>query len=222
MEAILGIIYHAIGGFAAGSFYIPYSKVKNWAWEVYWLVGGFFAWILMPFVTMVIAVPNVKLLFNNLTFELIFWPYIFGIFWGIGGITFGLTMRYLGVSLGMAIALGLAAAFGTMIPPIYYEQISYMLNHISGQVTVIGVIFSLIGIMVCGKAGILKNKELDIKLKQENIKEFNFKKGIVVALFAGVMSASFAFGITAGKPITELAKNLEPQNFLVIVQLIFL
>ena len=131
-------------------------------------------------------------------------------------------MRYLGVSLGMAIALGLAAAFGTMIPPIYYEQISYMLNHISGQVTVIGVIFSLIGIMVCGKAGILKNKELDIKLKQENIKEFNFKKGIVVALFAGVMSASFAFGITAGKPITELAKNLEPQNFLVIVQLIFL
>ncbi len=208
VNAILGIFYHAIGGFAAGSFYIPYSQVKNWAWEVYWLIGGIFAWILMPWLVVLIAVPDVGLFFENITIDLVFWPYIFGVIWGIGGLTFGLTMRYLGVSLGMAMALGLTAAFGTMVPPIYYGKLASMLEHLSGWITLLGVTVSLIGIAITGKAGIMKDKELPDMKKTENIKEFDLKKGIIVAIFAGVMSASFAFGIAAGKPITELAVRM--------------
>lgn len=208
MNPFLGIVYHAIGGFAAGSFYIPFSRVKNWSWEVYWLIGGFFAWILMPLIIINLAVPDISELLSRLTIDMVIWPYIFGVLWGIGGLTFGLTMRYLGVSLGMAMALGLTAAFGTMVPPIYYGQMNELLSHLSGWVTLFGVLVALGGIAITGKAGILKDKELPEEIKQEHVKEFNLKKGILVAFFAGIMSASFAFGIAAGKPITKLAVEL--------------
>ena len=205
MNPILGIFYHAVGGFAAGSFYIPYNKVKNWAWEVYWLVGGLFAWVLAPWIVSFIAVPDLFSLLKSVPFNNLIWPYIFGVLWGIGGLTFGLTMRYLGMSLGMAMALGLTAAFGTLVPPIYFGQFDMLISHLSGWVTLGGVLVCLIGIAITGKAGIMKDKELSEKQKQEHIKEFNLKKGIWVAVLAGVMSACFAFGIAAGKPIAILA-----------------
>lgn len=208
MNVLLGIFYHAIGGFAAGSFYIPYNKVKNIAWEVYWLIGGIFSWLFMPWLLSILTVPDLSLLFSSLTLEDIFWPYFFGALWGIGGLTFGMTMRYLGMSLGMAMALGLTAAFGTLIPPIYYGQLGELTSHLSGIVTLGGVIVSLIGIAITGKAGMMKDKELSDDKKKEHIKEFNFKTGIWVAFFAGIMSASFAFGIAAGKPIAEKAIEL--------------
>ncbi len=205
MNPIVGIFYHAVGGFAAGSFYIPYSKVKNWAWEVYWLVGGLFSWILAPWIVSFITVPDLCALLGLLSFEQMIWPYIFGVLWGIGGLTFGLTMRYLGMSLGMAMALGLTAAFGTLMPPIYFDQFGMLLSKTSGLVTLGGVLISLIGIAITGRAGILKDKELSREQKTAYIKEFNLQKGIWVAILAGIMSACFAFGIASGKPIVELA-----------------
>ena len=193
MGAILGIIFHAIGGFAAGSFYAPYKKVKNWAWEIYWLLGGLFAWIIMPWLVSYIAIPDLMEFLSSLTIDEIKWPYFFGVLWGIGGLTFGLTMRYLGMSLGMAIALGLTASFGTLIPPIYNGQFGNLMSHSSGLITLFGILISLVGIAFTGKAGISKDKELSDEQKQETISEFNLKKGIIVALFAGVLSASFAF-----------------------------
>ncbi len=208
MNVLLGIFYHAVGGFAAGSFYIPYNKVKNVAWEVYWLIGGVFSWIMMPWLLTLLTVPSISQLFDSLTFEQMFWPYFFGALWGIGGLTFGLTMRYLGMSLGMAMALGLTAAFGTLIPPIYAGQMGQLTSTLSGLVTLGGVLVSFIGIILSGKAGMMKDKELPEEEKQKHIKEFNFKKGIWVAFFAGIMSASFAYGIAAGKPIAEKAIEL--------------
>ena len=205
MNPILGIFYHAVGGFAAGSFYIPFNKVKNWAWEVYWLVGGLFAWIIAPWVTSVIFVPDLLFLLRQISFSQMLWPYIFGILWGIGGLTFGLTMRYLGMSLGMALALGMTATFGTLVPPVYFNQFGMLISHLSGWITLAGVMVCLIGIAFTGKAGLAKDRELSEEQKKAQIKEFNLKKGIWVALFAGVMSACFAFGIAAGKPLVELA-----------------
>lgn len=205
MGALLGIIFHAIGGFAAGSFYAPYKKIKNWAWEIYWLLGGFFAWILMPLLVSILSVPNLLALYHELNRGDLVWPYFFGMLWGVGGLTFGLTMRYLGMSLGMGIALGLTAIFGTLIPPIYTGQIISLITSVAGIITLFGILVSIVGIIVTARAGILKDKELTSEEKQESIAEFNFKKGIVVALFAGIMSASFAFGIASGTSITNKA-----------------
>lgn len=205
MNPLLGIFYHAAGGFAAGSFYIPYKRVNNWAWEVYWLLGGFFAWIIMPLTISGFAVPDLMAFLSDIPEKFMVWPYIFGFLWGIGGLTFGLTMRYLGMSLGMALALGLTASFGTLVPPVYFDQFGELLAHTSGLVTLGGVAVCLIGISLTGRAGMLKDKEQSKEEKQKHIAEFNFKKGVLVAVLAGVMSACFAFGIAAGKPIAEMA-----------------
>lgn len=205
MNPLLGIFYHALGGFAAGSFYIPFKRVRNWAWEVYWLVGGLFAWIIAPVIVANLAVPDLLHLLKNVPVQNMVWPYIFGVLWGIGGLTFGLTMRYLGLSLGMAMALGLTATFGTLVPPIYFGQFGNLVAKLSGLVTLAGVAVCIGGIAIVGKAGIMKDKELTDEQKKASIEEFNFKTGVWVAILAGVMSACFAFGIAAGKPIAEKA-----------------
>lgn len=201
----LGVFLHAVGGFAAGSFYIPFKKVRNWAWESYWLVGGVFSWIIMPWVIAVLTIPQLPSLFGRVPVRSIIWSYIFGVLWGIGGLTFGLSMRYLGMSLGYAIALGFCAAFGTIIPPIFSGEFINLVTNVSGLVILGGVLVCLAGIAVCGWAGISKERELSTEQKRASIKEFDFLRGLFVAIFAGVMSSCMAFGIAAGQPIANLA-----------------
>jgi len=209
---ILGVILHAIGGFAAGSFYIPFKKVKQWAWESYWLVCGFFAWIIAPWVIAFITAGNPLTIIRQAPPGCLLSTYAFGFLWGIGGLTFGLSMRYLGMSLGYAIALGFCAVFGTLIPPLYNGTFGDLLSNASGLTTLAGIFISVIGIAICGFAGISKEKELSDEDKKKSIEEFNFAKGVCVAIFAGIMSSCIAFAIAAGKPIAEIAvqNNVPP------------
>ena len=202
---ILGLLLITLGGFAAGSFYIPFKKVRDWAWESYWLVNGLFSWIIMPWLIAFLTVPALCLVLREAPASIIFWTFLFGLLWGIGGLTFGLSMRYLGMSLGYAIALGFCAAFGTIVPPIYQGTFGDLITSLSGLTTLAGVLVCLVGIAICGWAGISKEKELSDEKKKETIKEFNFAKGLLVAIFAGIMSACMEFGFTAGEPIAELA-----------------
>ncbi|MHC4624144.1 MAG: L-rhamnose/proton symporter RhaT, partial [Planctomycetota bacterium] len=192
MNPFLGVILHALGGLAAGSFYIPYKKVRNWAWETYWLVGGFFSWIIAPWLVAFLTVPNLMAILCEAPLKDIFLCYLFGLLWGVGGVTFGLSMRYLGMSLGYALALGFCAAFGTIIPPIATGAFGELVTRGSGLTTFGGVVVCLAGIAVCGWAGIFKERELSEEKKRETIKEFNFAKGLWVATFAGIMSACMA------------------------------
>lgn len=201
----LGVFLHAVGGLAAGSFYIPFKKVRGWAWETYWLVGGAFSWILVPWIVALLTTDGVVDILRDAPAGSLFWSYLFGVLWGIGGLTFGLTMRYLGLSLGMALALGFCAAFGTIIPPVFRGEMGQIVSAASGLVTLGGVAVCLGGIGVCGLAGMTKERELSTEDKQATIAEFNFVKGVWVAVFAGVMSACMAFAIAAGKPIADLA-----------------
>jgi L-rhamnose-H+ transport protein len=201
----VGVLLHAVGGFAAGSFYIPFKKVRDWAWESYWLVGGVFSWIVMPWVVALCVVPKIGTVLAEAEVGAIVWTYLFGVLWGVGGLTFGLSMRYLGMSLGYAIALGFCAVFGTVMPPIYGGTFLGLFEQTSGVVTLGGVAVCLAGIAICAVAGVRKERELSVEQKQAAIREFSFAKGVVVAVFAGVMSACMAFGFAAGKPLGEAA-----------------
>jgi L-rhamnose-H+ transport protein len=201
----LGLLFHWIGGLASASFYIPYRGVKNWAWETYWLAGGFFSWIIAPWIFASFMTHDLWRVLSEAQASTLFWTYFFGVLWGTGGLTFGLTMRYLGISLGMAVALGFCAAFGTLVPPIFSgEFVSKVLGTNSGLVILLGVGVCLAGIGVSGMAGMTKEQEMSDAQKRAVIKEFNFKKGILVATFSGVMSACFSYGLAAGEPIKAL------------------
>jgi len=196
---------HAVGGLAAASFYIPYTRVRNWQWESYWLVGGVFSWLIAPFVGAAILTPTAFGALLESPPSALLGTYVFGVLWGIGGLTFGLSVRYLGLSLGYAVALGFCAAFGTVIPPLFLGTFIELFATTSGLTTLIGVLVCLAGIAVCGWAGIRREREVDSGGKAEGAVEFNFIRGLWVAVFAGVMSACMAFAFAAGKPITDAA-----------------
>ena len=201
----LGVVFHWLGGLASGSFYVPFRAVKRWSWETYWLVGGFFSWILMPHFLGHFMTSNLAAVLHETSWNTLFYVYLFGVLWGFGGLTFGLTMRYLGMSLGMAMVLGYCAAFGTLIPPIYHGVFfSQVLPTVSGKVIVFGIAVCMAGIAFAGKAGISKEREMSEEQKTAVIKEFSLKKGVLVATFSGVMSACFSFGLDAGKEIREI------------------
>lgn len=215
MAIILGTIFVLLGGFANGTFYIPFKRVKTWSWEVYWLVGGIFSWIVAPWIFSFATVPELTGVFSEASAATLFKPFIFGVLWGIGGLTFGLSMRYLGVSLGMSIALGLTLVFGSLLPSTFVSlspetfkglfpdapPFGDLLSTSSGLVTLLGVLICIIGIAINGRAGMMKDKEVSDEVKKEGVKDFNMKKGILVALFSGLMSAAFAMGVAAGKPL---------------------
>jgi L-rhamnose-H+ transport protein len=202
---VLGVFFHWLGGLASASFYVPYRGVKRWSWETYWLVGGFFSWIIAPWLLAISLTRDLSAVLAETPLHTIFWVVFFGLLWGIGGLTFGLTMRYLGLSLGMAVVLGLCAAFGTLMPPIFSGVFaSQVLGTISGRVILIGVFVCLMGISAAGVAGIYKERTMSTEQKKAAIKEFDLKKGLAVATLSGVMSACFAYGLAAGGPIKSL------------------
>ncbi len=205
VNPLLGVIFHWLGGLAAGSFYIPYRKVRKWSWETYWLVGGVFSWIVAPWFFALLLVPELFKTLSSAPSSSMVWAYLFGALWGVGGLTFGLTMRYLGIALGMAIALGYCAAFGTLMPPIFNGEFGAILGSSSGRVIVAGVVVCLLGIGASGLAGMSKQRELPDEQKRETVKEFHFVKGLLMATFSGIMSSCFAYGLAAGKPIADLA-----------------
>ncbi|MGA2408586.1 MAG: L-rhamnose/proton symporter RhaT [Bacteroidales bacterium] len=203
-----GLFLIAIGALSAASFYVPFNKVRNMAWEVYWLIAGLFSWIVVPVIIALVTVPSLFKLYGTMPVGDLFWPFLFGLLYGFGGLTFGLSMRYLGLSLGYALTLGIIAVFGTLIPPLINGKISEMFSSTGGQITLAGIGITVLGIILTGRAGIMKDRLLSEEMKTKTIREFNLKKGALVALFAGIMSACFAFGIEAGRPISEKAVSM--------------
>jgi len=212
MNTLIGLVIIAIGSFGQSSSYVPIKKVKDWSWESFWLTQGIFAWLIFPLIGALLAVPAGGSLGQILAVDTsaVFKAMIFGVLWGVGGLTFGLSMRYLGVALGQSIALGTCSAFGTLIPAL---MIGTNLFRGEGLILLIGVCIMIAGITVIGYAGSLRAKTMSEEDKKKAIKDFALTKGLLVALLAGVMSACFALGLEAGKPlvvegVNELFKTL--------------
>jgi L-rhamnose-H+ transport protein len=203
MGSLFGVLFHAVGGISAASFYVPYKSVKGWPWEVYWLIGGVFSWIIVPIVVSYLSISDMGTLWQQLDWAYAFWPFIFGLLWGIGGLTFGLAIRDLGVSLGISLALGLTAVFGTLIPPIFDGSISTLFTTTGGMIVLAGILLSLLGTYFIGKAGILRDREK----KMGDSDQRSLKRGVLYALISGLLSACFAFGIAAGKDIVDLTEH---------------
>jgi L-rhamnose-H+ transport protein len=202
---LLGVLLHAIGGFAAGSFYAPLKKVERWAWESFWLVMGLAAWLAAPWAVALITTPNLSDVLAASPAKAWALCLLFGLLWGLGNLTFGLSVRYLGMALGYAVALGFCMVVGTLMPPIVKGRIVSILSTDSGLTIVGGVVMCLIGIGLCGWAGISKESELTEQEKQRTVAEFALGKGFAVAAMAGILSACFAFGLASGKPIAALS-----------------
>ena len=215
MNTIIGLIIIAIGSMGQSSSYVPINKVKDWSWENFWLVQGVFAWLVFPVLGALLAnsAPELMQIYGANAGAA--WQSVgYGVLWGIGGLTFGLSMRYLGIALGQSVALGTCAAFGTLIPAVIAGE---NLFSPKGLVLLLAVAVTLVGIALVGYAGSLRSKNMSEEKRKKAIKDFALKKGLLIALFAGVMSACFSLGLSAGIPVKEAsiamgAKEIFAQN----------
>lgn len=200
---LIGLLFHWLGGLASASFYVPYKKINRWSWEIFWIVGGLFSWAIAPWIVAGLRTHDLFGVLGATPTDTLFWCWFWGLLWGFGGLTFGLTMRYLGLSLGMAVVLGLTTVIGTLGPPIFDGSLLHLAQTASGGATLSGILVTLVGIVLVAKAG--KSKEAEGAGGQGGgVAEFDLRKGLAVAVFSGVMSSCFAFGLAAGQPIRDL------------------
>ena len=219
MQVILGVIFHFIGGFASGSFYIPFKKVKGWHWESYWIVGGLFSWLIVPPLAAFLTIPHFMDIIQGTGGKILGLTFLFGVLWGIGGLTYGLGVRYLGVSLGSSIILGLCMVFGALIPSIYYDfspvagkdTFGDMIGSSWGRTVLMGLLVCILGIIICGRAGMMKEKQLRLagtgSHGAEVKTEYKFALGMFVSIVSGVLSACFNFGLEAGQQMAHVAND---------------
>ena len=223
MNALLGIIFHALGGGASGSWYMPYDWVKKWRWEIYWITGGIFSWFIMPFLAVMLTIPDWQGILHASNGRVIFNTYFMGLLWGIGGLTYGLAIRYLGMSLGNSVLLGITAVVGSLGLPVLRNvpgvadlipaglSFSDLFSSTGGRIVLVGIVILLVGIVLSGRAGIKKDKDLG-KIKEGVNTEFKLSKGLLIAIISGVLSAFFSFGIDAGKEMSAVARSLAVQQ----------
>lgn len=206
MDIAIGLLIIAIGAFCQSSCYVPINKIRNWSWESYWLVQGVFAWLIFPLLGALLAVPEghalIELFAEAESFDVLM-TLLFGVLWGVGGLTFGLSMRYLGVALGQSIALGTCAGLGTIMGPVLLNMFFPQMGALEQLTTavIIGVVVTLLGIALIGVAGNMKSASLTEEQKREAVKDFNFPKGLTIALLAGFMSGCFNVGLAFGQNI---------------------
>lgn len=210
----LGVLIFALGGLAGATFYLPFKKVTNWSWESYWLVYALFGLLIVPCALAFMVSPNIVSVLRNAPADEMLYCYLCGAAWGVGGLTWGLMIRYLGVGLGLAIGCGIVSASGTLVPKLLKGEFSQLLQPGAGIVSFAGVVVSLLGIVLIGMAGMSKEKELPEDKKKESVAEFDFKKGMLAALFSGLMSSAMAYGLVGGPNLQKLAQTTAPPTSL--------
>jgi L-rhamnose-H+ transport protein len=223
MNALLGIFFHALGGGASGSWYMPYDWVKKWRWEIYWITGGIFSWLIMPFLAVMLTIPDWQGIIQASSGRVIFNTYLMGLLWGIGGLTYGLAIRYLGMSLGNSVLLGITSVVGSLGLPVLRNipgvaglipaglSFSDLFGSTGGRIVLFGILILLIGIVLSGRAGIKKDQDIG-QVKEGVNTEFKLSKGLIIAIISGVLSAFFSFGIDAGKEMSGVARTLAVQQ----------
>lgn len=199
----MGIIWHLIGAASAACFYAPFKKVQHWSWETMWSIGGFVSWLILPWLVSAILLPDFWTYYSSFSASTLLPVFLFGAMWGIGNINYGLTMRYLGMSMGIGIAIGITLIVGTLMTPIIAGKFNVLIGTPGGRMTLLGVLVALIGVAIVTRAGQLKERKMGIKAE-----EFNLKKGLILAVMCGFFSAGMSFAMDAAKPMHEAAAAL--------------
>ena len=204
MQVILaGIGWHVVGATMAASFYAPIEKVKKWSWETTWAFAGFFSWILLPIGVSLLLLPNFRGFYASMGPDLLLKVALFGAMWGVGNVSYGLTMRYMGMSLGIGVAIGVTLVVGTLVPPLMHGQAAMLFTTESGLLTMAGIVVALAGVAIVSYAG--HQKELQLK---REIEEFNLALGLGLAVMCGIFSSGMSFAMDAAKPMTAAALHL--------------
>lgn len=202
---LMGSLIFALGGLAGAVFAVPFRRIRGVAYESYWLVYALAGLLAFPLVLALATCPGTLKVIAGAGPKTLAQCVGFGALWGLGGLTWGLMIRYLGIGLGLAIGCGLCSATGTLIPPLVTGQAGTLVATAGAKIVLGGVLGSLVGIALVGLAGKFKEGELTEEQKKAAVAEFDFRKGMLVALFSGIASAGMNFGLQSGAALEKAA-----------------
>lgn len=208
---IIGIVLHAIGGISAASCYLPNTQTKKWSWGTFWLVQGMFAWILMPIIIGLLTVPDFFTILRDAPSHAFWMAFLLGAVYGFGSMSFGLSIRYIGYSLTYTLAIGISAIVGTVMPLMIFGGLVEYFTNPGGGFVLVGMIISIIGVAGCGWAGFKRERE--INLNEVRLKKSNMLIGLILTIFAGLLSGVFNLSLEYGKPIADMAAAHGAGNF---------
>jgi L-rhamnose-H+ transport protein len=200
-----GILLAVLSGACNGLFTAPMKLQSRWQWENTWLVFIVVACLIMPVAIVVPSVPNLAQVFAQTPTAALLAAVGFGFAWGFGAISFGQSVHSLGVSIANSLVIGISSALGSLVPLILGGQI-----RLSQRIAILlsGVCAFLIGVALCGAAGLLRDKVA----AQTSQSAFPMR-GYLFAITAGVMSAIFNIGFTLALPIATAGKALGLSEF---------
>jgi L-rhamnose-H+ transport protein len=200
---MLGILWHLVGAASAACFYAPFKKVRRWSWETMWSIGGLMSWLILPWAVSYVLLPDFWRYYSSFSMSTLLPVFLFGAMWGIGNVNYGLTMRYLGMSMGIGIAIGITLVVGTLMTPLLQGRFVELFSSAGGQLTLLGVAIALLGVVIVSWAGVLKERAMGIRAE-----EFNLRKGLLLAVMCGIFSAGMSFAMDAAKPMHQAASDL--------------
>ncbi|CAI0742472.1 L-rhamnose-H(+) transport protein [Serratia quinivorans] len=200
---MLGILWHLVGAASAACFYAPFKKVRRWSWETMWSIGGLMSWLILPWAVSYVLLPDFWRYYSSFDLSTLLPVFLFGAMWGIGNVNYGLTMRYLGMSMGIGIAIGITLVVGTLMTPLLQGRFVALFSSAGGQLTLLGVAIALLGVVIVSWAGVLKERAMGIRAE-----EFNLRKGLLLAVMCGIFSAGMSFAMDAAKPMHQAAADL--------------
>ena len=199
MELFLPFLLLIFASFFQGTFGLGMKYMNPMSWESWWVIHVLVAMILFPMIWAIIAIPDLFEIISNSPKDAIYLAMLFGFLWGIGGIMFGVSVPYIGLSLTMGIVMGLAGSAGSLIP---LFQIENATSQPSFPYIIGGLLISLIGVAITAKAGIERDKLLSTDNKSSNI-----VKGILIAVTCGLLSSLLNVGFANAAPIAEKAQE---------------
>lgn len=214
ISILSGILIIAIGAFSSGSFSIPFDKVTKWKWENSWLTFSVFAYLIVPLIICMVVAPDFVSIYKIIPSGNLWLIFILGAVYGLANLTFGLSLRYLGVALGFCISLGLMMVIGTLLPPFIDGRLGKMFEGNGGILLISGLVVSCAGIGITAYSGILKGRKIESLKGLKANADYNLRKGLSAALFVGVTGSSMSLGFEQGKLIAEeTAKTGTPELF---------
>jgi L-rhamnose-H+ transport protein len=215
-----GIGLHAVGGIAAASCYVPLKGTPGWSYQSYWLLFCLSGWFVTPIGVAILTIPNLAQILSEAPIDAIGATTLLGAIYGFGGMAFALGIRHIGFSLTYAIAIGISAVLGTVIPAILESNLIESFQKPGGTTVLAGFAISIAGVAFCGWAGVRKEREL-VGRNDAGASTFNIRKGLTLVILAGVLSAVFGLSLAAGDPIDEVARRHGVTDFQSHVTYIF-
>lgn len=208
LNSLSAVILLALGGLSSATNFIPFRQIKRWSWEVYWPVQALIAWIVAPVLAAVLLVPGPFAILRQACQSdphAVWLAFLFGIAWGVAAMALGLAIRYLGIALGYAIALGFCVFFGQLAPVVDGSQFALPTL---GRSMLLTLAITAVALALTAIAARRKEQEMTLEVKLEaGEQDYHFPRGLAMAALAGVMTLFLGLGLIAGRPVTALAQS---------------